>query len=155
MNGYVNGSDLLMKLANGAIGHCTTHSATYNTETAETAVKPLASVAASAAGLFKGKRVKGLSVQVKASGIKFYSETESGFKVILAKWALGQSVPLSLFERENDTDPYISGNFIITTLEETNPAGEDGTYDVTLDNDGAVTVDATKLDLLYTAPASS
>ena len=155
MNGYVNGSDLLMKVATGAIGHCTTHTATYNTETAETAVKPLASVAACAAGLFKGKRVKGLSVQVKASGLKFYSETESGFKVLLGKWALGQSVAVSLFEREQDATPYLSGNFIITTLEETNPAAEDGTYDVTLDNDGEVTVDSSKLDLLYTAPASN
>lgn len=155
MNGYVNGSDLLMKVSNGAIGHCTTHSAAYNTETAETAVKPAASILASAAGLFKGKRIKGLSVQVKASGLKFYSEAESGFKVLLGKWALGQTVPVALFEREHDQTPYLTGNFVISNLEETNPAGEDGTYDVTLDNDGAVTIDDAKLDLLYTAPASN
>ena len=147
MNGYVNGDDLLMKVSTGAIGHCTTHSATYNTEAVDTAVKPLAS-AAPATGLFKGKRIKGLSVQVKASGLKFYSETESGFKVLVGKWALGQSVPVALFERSQDANPYLTGNFIITTLVETNPSKDDGSYDVTLDNDGDVAVDADKIDLL-------
>lgn len=152
MNGYVNGSDLLMKLGNGAIGHCTTHTVTYNTETADVAVKPAASVAASAAGLYKEKRIKGLGIQAKASGLKFYSESESGFKVCLGKWALGQKVLCSFFEREHDDDPYLSGYFVISELTETNPAVDDATYDVTLDLSGAPTVlNAEKLDLLATA----
>lgn len=151
MKDYVNGSDLLMKVAGGAIGHCTSHTATFNTETKDVAVKPAANVQASAASLYKAKRVTGLSVQVKADGLCFYRESESGLKVILAAWALGQSVNVSLFERENDTDPYVSGKFIISSLENTAPAGEDATYSVTLDNDGAVTVDTTKLDLLADA----
>lgn len=148
MNNYVNGSDLLMKLGSNAIGHCTSHSSTFTTETKDVAVKPAASVQASTASLYKSKRVTGLAVQVKADGLCFYRETESGLKVILAAWALGQAVNVSLFERENDTDPYVSGRFIITTLENTAPAGEDATYSVTLDNDGPVTVDTTKIDLL-------
>ncbi|MBR0247203.1 MAG: hypothetical protein IJQ61_12115 [Bacteroidales bacterium] len=151
MKDYVNGSDLLMKVAGGAIGHCTSHTATFNTETKDVAVKPAANVQASAASLYKAKRVTGLGVQVKADGLCFYRESESGLKVILAAWALGQSVNVSLFERENDTDPYVSGKFIISSLENTAPAGEDATYSVTLDNDGAVTVDTTKLDLLADA----
>jgi len=148
MTGYVNGSDLLIKLGtDGAIGHCTSHTCTYSTETKDVAVKPAASQAASNASLFKNKRVTGLSVQIQANGIKFYQETEAGFKVAVAKWALGQSVPVSAFERGHDSTPYVSGNFIITSLKEDNPAGEDATYDITLDNDGAVTVDATKVDL--------
>lgn len=155
MEGYVNGSDLLIKLANGAIGHCTTHTVTYNTETSETAVKPAASVAASVAGLFKSKRIKGLSIQIKASGIKFYSESESGFKVCLEKWALGTSVACSCFERGKDSTPYLAGNFVIEELVETNPAADDATYDITLSNDGApTTLDATKLDLLASASSS-
>ena len=153
MKDYVNGSDLLMKVAGGAIGHCTSHTATFNTETKDVAVKPAANVQTSAASLYKAKRVTGLSVQVKADGLCFYRESESGIKVILAAWALGQSVNVSLFERENDTDPYVSGKFIISSLENTAPAGEDATYSVTLDNDGAVTVDTTKIDLLADAQA--
>lgn len=156
MNGYVNGSDLLVAIKEGTgqsitrkpIGHCTSHTATYNTETKDVAVKPLSSVDASAASLWKSKRVVGLSMQVKADGLKFYSESESGFKAILSKWKIGQSVALDLFERENDETPYASGNFIITSLEETNPAGDDATYSATFDNDGAITIDPTKLDLL-------
>lgn len=152
MQGYVNGSDLLMSFAGKAVGHCTTHSATYNTETKDVAVKPAASVAAGNASLFKIKRITGLSVQVKASGLKFYNETESGFKAALAAWKNGAPVAVKLFERQNDATPYLTGNFIVSTLEETNPAAEDGTYDITLENDGAVTIDETRLDLLAGTP---
>lgn len=149
MEGYKNGSDILIKLPDGAIGHCTTHSVTYTTETADVAVKPPASVAASPTSLYKKKRIKGLAIQMKFSGMKFYSETESGFKAILAKWALGQEVAASAFERSNDSTPYLAGNFVISELTETNPAGDDATYDGTLDLSGApTTLDATKLDLL-------
>lgn len=148
MKDYVNGSDLLCSVAGKAVGHCTSHTATFNTETKDVAVKPLASVKASNASLFKSKRVTGLSVQVKADGLQFYSETESGVKVVLSKWKNGDSIELSLFERENDATPYVKGKFIISTIEQTAPAGEDATYSVTFDNDGAVEIDESKLDLL-------
>ena len=32
---YINGSDLLLKVGEGAVGHCTTHTTTYNSETKE------------------------------------------------------------------------------------------------------------------------
>lgn len=146
--GYVNGSDLLMKFGSGAVGHCTSHTATYSTETKDVAVKPAASVDASNASLYKSKRIIGLSVQVKADGAKFYSEGESGFKQALGYWKSGQPIQVSLFERENDDSPYCSGNFIITSLEESNPASEDASYSITLDNDGPVTIDESNLDLL-------
>ena len=152
-SGYVNGSDLLISVAGKAIGHCTTHTTSFNTETKDVAVKPAASVAASAAALFKSKRVTGLALQVKADGLGYYNEAEAGFKELLAKWKLGQSVHVKCFERENDETPYIEGDFIISSLENTAPAGEDATYSITLDNDGEVTIDATKLDLLATPQA--
>ncbi|MBO6248460.1 MAG: hypothetical protein J6N54_06580 [Bacteroidales bacterium] len=149
MEGYVNGSDLLCSIAGKAVGHCTSHTATFNTETKDVAVKPLASVAASKAALFKSKRVTGLGIQVKADGLQFYKETESGFKVVLSKWKVGESVDLSLFERENDESPYLKGKFIISNLEQTAPAGEDASYSATFDNDGSPEVlDESKIDLL-------
>ena len=151
MNNYVNGSDLLVSIAGKAAGHCTTHTCTFNTETKDVAVKPLASLAATAASLFKSKRITGLAVQIKADGLCFYNETESGLKAALGAWKVGQSVEVKCFERENDATPYVSGKFIISSLENTAPAGEDATYSVTLDNDGPVDVDETKLDLLATA----
>ena len=41
--GYVNGSDLLLYINGKAVGHCTSHTATFNSETKERAVKPVAS----------------------------------------------------------------------------------------------------------------
>lgn len=140
MDKYVNGSDLLVKVEDKAFGHCTSHTATFNTETKDMAVKPVSSVAKSTASLFKSKRVTGLSVQVKADGIVVYNETESGLKTLLGKWKVGESVELALFEREGDEAPYCSGKFIITSLENTAPAGEDATYSATFDNDGAVDI---------------
>lgn len=153
MNNYVNGSDLLVSITGKAAGHCTSHTTTFNTETKDVAVKPAASQAAAAASFFKSKRVTGLSVQVKADGLCFYNEAENGLKASLNKWKQGQSVEVKCFERENDETPYLSGNFIISSLENTAPAGEDATYSITLDNDGPVTIDETKLDLLATPSA--
>ena len=156
---YVNGNDLLVYVKTGsgqtatrkAIGHCTTHTATFNTETKDIAVKPAADQVRSPAGLYKEKRITGLSVQVKCSGLCFYNEEEGGFKHILSQWAVGQNVELELFERPAESggtvEPYASGAFVITTLENTAPAKEDATYDATFDNNGPVTVDPEKLGM--------
>lgn len=144
---YKNGSDLLVMIDEKAAGHSTTHTTTCSTESKSVAVKPPASEGRSATALFKSKRVTGLAVQVKTEGLCFYPESESGFKALLARWKVGASVPLKLFERENDSSPYMSGNFIITSLENTAPAGEDATYSATFENDGEVTVDESKFDL--------
>lgn len=144
---YKQGNDLLVSIDGSAFGHCTSHTATFNTETKEVAVKPLASVAKAAAAKFKSKIVSGLSVQVKAEGIVFESETESSFKSILAKWKVGGQVTLNLFERENDATPYLTGYFIITSLEHASPAGDDSTWNATFENDGAPTIDETKFDI--------
>ena len=147
MKDYVNGSDLLCSVAGKAVGHCTSHTATFNTETKDVAVKPVATTVPGSSSLYKSKRVTGLSVQVKADGLQFYKETESGFKQVLGPWSKGQSVKLDLFERSQDETPYLTGQFIISSIEPTAPAGEDATYSVTFDNDGPVTIDETKLDL--------
>lgn len=44
------------------------------------------------------------------------------------------------FEREKDTAPYVSGNFVITSLEQASPAQDDATYTISLENDGEVTI---------------
>lgn len=145
-NGYVNGSDLLMSIGGKACGHCTSHTTTYSSETKDRAVKPAATETAENAGLFKEKSVTGLSVQVKCEGLRFYSETESGLKDLLGKWKKGETVELKGFVRGSDAAPYMSGNFIISSLEEGAPAGDDTTYNATFDNSGAVTIDEEKVD---------
>jgi len=139
-NGYINGSDLLINFAGKAYGHCTSHTTTFNSETKERAVKPVASAAISA-GLFKQKGVTGLSVSISLEGLRCYNETEAGFKTALKEWAKGKSVAVTAFEREGDEKPYLSGNFVIASIEESAPAQDDVTYTMSLENDGVVTID--------------
>ncbi len=138
-SGYVNGSDLLWSIGGKAVGHCTSHTLTFNSETKDRSVKPAAS-AGYVSGLWKGKGVTGLSISISAEGLRFYGETENGYSEIASKWGTGQSVEVKAFEREGDADPYVVGNFVITSLEETSPAQDDATYTVNLENDGEPSV---------------
>lgn len=135
MSNYVNGSDLLLSVGGKAVGHCTTHTLTFNSETKDRAVKPLAS-AAKTAGLWKEKGVTGLTISISAEGLVFVTETENGYDEIAALWGAGTSVEVKAFERGGDTDPYVSGKFVITSIEQTSPAQDDTTYSISLENDG-------------------
>ncbi len=142
--GYINGSDLLIKIAGKAVGHCTSHTLTFASETKDRSVKPVASATISTS-LWKGKGVTGLSVSISAEGLRNYDETEGGFKTLVSAWVTGQPVEVIGFERESDANPYLSGNFVITNLEETSPAQDDATYSISLENDGVVTITNTAI----------
>lgn len=133
--GYCNGSDMLLYVNDKAAGHSTTHTTDLNSETKDHAVKPAASKSISS-GLFKGKSVVGLSISISADGLVFYGENESGYKALFAAWKSGQSIPVKCMERENSDKPYISGKFVITNLKRTDPAQDDSTYSISLENDG-------------------
>ena len=133
--GYCNGSDMLVYVGGKAVGHCTTHTTTLNSETKNRAVKPEASKSISA-GLWKGKGVTGLSISISAEGLVFYGESETGYKALYAAWKAGQSIEVKCMERENSDKPYLKGQFVIASLERTDPAQDDSTYSVNLENDG-------------------
>lgn len=133
--GYCNGSDMLVYVGGKAIGHCTTHTTTMNSETKDRAVKPLSTKSISA-GLWKNKGVTGLSISISAEGLVFYGESETGYKALVAAWKAGKSVEVKCMERENSEKPYIKGKFVITSLDRTDPANDDSTYSVSLENDG-------------------
>lgn len=137
--GYVSGSDLLLKVNGKPIGHCTSHSITYNTETKEHVVKPVATVAKSR-GLWKDKTVVGLSVSINFEGLRFYGETEGEFSSIRSKWSEGTLVDVESFHRSDDSNPALTGQFVIDSLEESNPAGDDATYSGSLSSSGEVTI---------------
>ena len=142
--GYVNGSDMLLYIGSKAIGHCTSHTTTFNSETKDRSVKPVASASISNS-LWKGKGVTGLSISIAFEGLCFYEETESGFRETLGSWRTGQPVTAKCMERES-TDPYLEGPFIIASLERSDPAQDDSTFSGTLENDGApTTLDETKI----------
>lgn len=132
---YINGSDLLIEIDGGAIGHCSSHTTTMGTETKTRAVKPKASASASA-GVWNNKGVTGKSIAISAEGLRSYEEDEKGFEEIAALWGAGDRVKVKAFRRSKDTTPYIEGYFIITQIEETAPAQDDATYSIQLENDG-------------------
>lgn len=140
--GYVNGSDMLLYVAGDAIGHCTSHTTTYTSDTKERAVKPAASVSGNA-GLFKDRSVAGLSISISFEGLRFYDEDEAGMSALLTAWKTGQPVTVKGMRRsEGSTDTptaYIEGSFVISSLEEAYPAGDDATYRGQLENNGAPT----------------
>ncbi|MCM1517533.1 MAG: phage tail protein [Pseudoflavonifractor sp.] len=139
-SGYCNGSDMLLYIGGKAVGHCSTHTVTINSETKDRAVKPVASAALSA-GLWKEKGVTGLSVSISAEGLVFYQETETGYKTCLSMVSAGQSVEVKCMERGNSAKPYLTGKFVIASLERVDPAQDDATYSISLENDGVVTFD--------------
>ena len=77
-NGYCNGSDMLLYIGGKAVGSCNSHTTSFNSETKERAVKPVAS-ASMGTGLWKTKGVVGLSYSISAEGLVFYYETEYGY----------------------------------------------------------------------------
>lgn len=136
--GYCNGSDMLLYVGGKAVGSCTSHTTTFNSETKERAVKPVASAGMSS-GLWKKKGVVGLSYSISAEGLVFYDETECGFKQLFALWKAGKSVEIKCMERENSDEPYLVGACVIASLERTDPAQDDSTYSISLENDGEPT----------------
>lgn len=132
---YINGSDLLLKVAGKAVGHCTSHKTTFNTETKERAVKPAASEDKKS-GKFKEKSVTGMSISISFDGLRFYNETENGYDEISAAWGAGEAVEVECFRREEDETPYLKGMFVVDSIEESAPASEDATYSGSLSNSG-------------------
>jgi predicted secreted protein len=135
--GYCNGSDMLLYINGKAVGSCTSHTVTFNSETKERAVKPVASEA-EGSGLWKKKGVVGLSYSISADGLVFYNETEFGYKSLFAAWKAGESVTVKCMERVSEK-PYLEGKCVIASLDRTDPAQDDSTYSISLENDGVPT----------------
>lgn len=132
---YCNGSNMLLYLGEDAFGHCTTHTATMNSETKDRAVKPVASKARTN-GMWKEKGVTGLSIAISAEGLIYDGETEASYQKMLAAWKSGQPVKIKCMQRGESKKPYLAGSFIISSLERTDPAQDDSTYTINLDNNG-------------------
>ena len=132
---YCNGSNMLLYLGEDAFGHCTTHTATMNSETKDRAVKPLASKAKTN-GMWKEKGVTGLSIAISAEGLIYDGETEASYGKMMAAWKSAQPVKIKCMQRGDSQKPYLAGSFIISSLERTDPAQDDSTYTINLDNNG-------------------
>lgn len=151
---YCNGSNMLLYLGEDAFGHCTTHTATMNSETKDRAVKPAASKAKTN-GMWKEKGVTGLSIAISAEGLIYDGETEASYQKMLAAWKSGQPVKIKCMQRGESKKPYLAGSFIISSLERTDPAQDDSTYTINLDNNGEPdTLDETAFTNSTASPGS-
>lgn len=152
---YCNGSNMLLYLGEDAFGHCTTHTATMNSETKDRAVKPAASKAQTN-GMWKEKGVTGLSIAISAEGLIYDGETEASYQKMLAAWKSGQPVKIKCMQRGESKKPYLAGSFIISSLERTDPAQDDSTYTINLDNNGEPdTLDETAFTNSTASPGST
>lgn len=142
--GYVNGSDMLLFIGGKAVGHCTSHTCTFSSETVDRAVKPKASAPLSSS-LWQGKGISGLSYSIRSESLAFYNEDEFGFADMLAAWKMGESIEVKCAERSNDAKPYLTGSCVITSLEQGNSARQDSTLSISLENDGEPEIDETNL----------
>ena len=138
MEKYMNGSDMLVSIAGKAFGHCTSHTISISAETKDRQVKPLATVASGLAK-FKEKSANLISITVSGSGLMAMTETEAGMKELREAMFKGEPVDVKAFERGKDASAWLEGSFVITSLEEEAPAGEDVTYSIQLDNNGEPT----------------
>jgi predicted secreted protein len=132
---FVNGSDLLVKVAGAYVGHATTHTVNYNTETKDRTFKPVGT-AAKTSGKWKDKAITGLSISISVESLICDDETEGARAKLLEAWAKGEPVEVEALERGDDTKPYLKGQFVITSMTETAPAEDDSTFSLNLDNSG-------------------
>lgn len=132
---YMSGSNVLFTVGSKGLGHSTTHTVTYSTETKKRGVKPPVKEKTKKA-LFSGKGVTEMSISVHGEGFRYKGEEELSLDEIRKLWGIGRSVELSCFEREGDATPYLKGKFVISKVEETSPAQDDATFTVDFENDG-------------------
>lgn len=148
-SGFINGSDMLLYVGSKAVGSCTSHTVTFSSETKERATKP-AATAVMGTGLWKNKGIVGLAYSISAEGLCFYDEAEFGFADAVAAWKAGTAVTVKCMERAENAQEtpaaYLEGSCVITNLERVDPANDDATYSIQLENNGApTTLDETKL----------
>lgn len=134
---YIDGGNILLKVDGiGALGHCESHKTSYAASTKDHKIKAPASEPVAKKSLYKNKTVTSVDITVSANGFLFSDEAELGYPYLRHKMVTGEPVELIAMERGSET-PYMKGQFIITSLDEDTPAGEDATYSVTFENSGA------------------
>lgn len=110
----------------------TSHTITYSGETKERITKDTGN------GAYSEKKVTKLSVSIKCEALTSYGDA-AGYDKLLEVYKNREPVMLKYgFAQEVEGDKYEEGLFVITSLEQSSPAGEDSTYSATFENSGPV-----------------
>lgn len=137
--GYRDGTDLILGIMDGQtfkpFGHSTGCKISDSTETGERQTKEAAS------GKFKEKYVKSLAESITCEGFVFDGDdgdSKVSLPTLKRKWMNGQTVKARYAYRNQESTAYFEGDFVITSLEQDGPAGDDEKYSLTLENSGAI-----------------
>lgn len=132
---YRDGTDLILGLVQSntfkPLGHSTSCKISDSTETGERVTKEATSAK------FKEKYVKSLSESITAEGFEYSGDT-MGFPQLKDLWLNGTVVKLRYAYRGEEETTYYEGDFIITSLEQDGPAGDDAKWSISFENTGAV-----------------
>ena len=139
MSGYRSGTDLILGVVDSGtfkpLGYSSGCKISDSTETGERVTKE------SADTHWKEKYVKSLSEQITADGFVYDSVAASsiGFPGLKSLWLSKTTVKLRYKYRDQGAAAGLyEGDFIITSLEQDGPAGDDEKWSVTFENSGPV-----------------
>lgn len=136
---YRDGTDLILGLMVDQtfkpFGHSTGCKISDSSETGERVTKEAQSAK------FKEKYVKSLSERITCDGFVYDGDDAAnkiGLPTLKSLWLSGSPVKARYAYRGAETTTYYEGDFIITSLDDDGPAGDDEKYSLTLENSGAV-----------------
>lgn len=140
MSGYRSGTDLIMGIVQESsfkpLGYSSGCKISDSTETGERVTKEAAD------SHWKEKYVKSLSEQITAEGFVYDDVAASsvGFPDLKTLWLSKATVKLRYKYRDQGSSAGLyEGDFVITSLEQDGPAGDDEKWSVTFENSGPVT----------------
>ena len=133
----INGSDVLVHINSGTVllpvwkpvAHQTSCSISNSSTTKERIKK--------STGLWKGKKVTGLTVTIKCDALASY-DADGGYDVLNGLWKAAAEILIKYCGTETEGKKYEEGLFVITSLERNDAAQEDSTMSVTFENSGEV-----------------
>lgn len=137
-NTYSNGSAMLLYIGDQAVGHCTTSSVTLGSDSKDIKVKAPASESTQDFNLWSDKSISGLSISAQAEGYIHNAETEAGYEALAAAWYAAKPVTAK-YQRRGDAKAWLDVPVMITSLERTDPAQEESTYSISVENCGKPT----------------
>ena len=140
MTGFRSGTDLIMGIVDNStfkpLGYSSGCKISDKTETGERVTKE------SADSHWKEKYVKSLSEQITADGFVYDGVAASsiGFPDLKSLWINKTKVKVRYkYRSQSSGEGLYEGDFIITSLDQDGPAGDDEKWSVTFENCGAVT----------------
>lgn len=154
---YIHGSNMIVFVGDKALGHCSTceiqdqadtKSRTikvlpdYSSEDTETDtdLQPSEGEDTSKNGLWDEKSVSKRSVTITAEGFVCIGESGEGYDELLDKMDSGEPVKVKYAYAGEEKTKFRVGKFLITSLQRSDPADDDSTYNITLENTGRVRV---------------